>query len=1340
MTTPRRTNKTIERLLKQKPKVVDPADPKVANKYQSFWVSPEGTVYPVSLGFGHESVRQQIAHHDKVDPLSIDEDRGWIRIRATYNGPEVGWPTRGHSTQKQLDALMDLIGAFLVAGEEETAHFLNKQLHSHHSSTKMARISMPPTVRAKDMPKRNVYNFFISPDGEIFPTKRYRHDSLYNALVLALYDDPKVAYRPRQGLYDKGWISGHWVDTQGGYFANDGGKKKLTQRQMNAVFDIYMAYRKATRDGNNQARHALDTLKREAFEFGLKLAEQKSASIPPIHPVPAEEVVQKYTNYFLAPNGDIYPTEYERHEETSLALRKKFYPKETAAETLLDIEKKGWLSVHYGAHLQLSDEGNNIRASQKMKDTIFDLFMAYVEAYKNAVKAGKPRVADAHYEFIRLYGTRTKRFGVDLHRAFEKFKKQEKIAAALKTVRAKDMPRKEVYDFWMSPDGEIYPTHRAGHAFLQDDLLKKIWGDVAIGYEKGKSLYDLGWISGHWLDSDKASIETGKLQHNDPSQKQLDHLFDIFVAFTKHRKQHDDMQSLFVLHNIKYFAEEHGMKLKVSERGKKEAYYIPKVISPEEAVQKQIEDFFLSPDGKIYPVKSEEHESVSEELRWKFYPKEMEDEKLQYIEQKNWIVAHEFWVFDQGFHIRLTQKQLDTLFDMFVAYKKAYFEADKKDDYQTRHHAYDVITRVFGGKKGHLKEMGLDLSKAIKKFLAERKEQQKAASLQPKQASGPIRVDLDLAPYKNALHEKMEDYIHDRLLERERNQKRDHNPEDLADRIEAVVGVTPDTRLLRQGSLEKGGDLYTALLDAREDTDVDTWSTLFTLMKEFSDYMDSIKEFDPKKTRKDFEENEAHLVRETTKIAKQVEKQLADAAKRVRMSMHDAGYDRINVKPQYMHTEYPMREEEVSIEPITSYFVELGSHRYPPSFTLFTDDHGKIKDLGDVLEGGDTDFFRTGDDSTFYFDLVKEIEHPGSTHRAGKTLTLYTARPTKDRRLYEKGRTVPVNIFLTSDPDRAAGIAHDLGASEVRDIWLVRINEQHLVQTLDTPRAKDYQTVGGNGRVVPVKSIDLIMEGGKKHGSIAKKLSKESWYHGTRRPLKGALKPIYLTAYFGSAAFHAGGKGFVYEFTLNPKAAVYDMSDLDAPISVSSTMDSLGYNKSNIAKIQQAGYDVALDSQDRASGYDQIFVLNPKMLHLKEEHSMEKSASADMPPQGFLEGSVFKDTLYHGTDKRVGTGHSLRPDQGKEFGIYLTPNSRYARQYGRHLVETFVRMKKPLVVEGKYEISPQDLTRRDVAGLQKKGYDGIVVTSSTVDKASEVVAFDPKQVWVLTDAKYGSTE
>lgn len=147
--------------------------------------------------------------------------------------------------------------------------------------------------------------------------------------------------------------------------------------------------------------------------------------------------------------------------------------------------------------------------------------------------------------------------------------------------------------------------------------------------------------------------------------------------------------------------------------------------------------------------------------------------------------------------------------------------------------------------------------------------------------------------------------------------------------------------------------------------------------------------------------------------------------------------------------------------------VYQASPRNAPGFTRFAD--GTIDD---VLEAGDTDFFHHPDLEADYFALVNELRHPGKAKTEGeKTVTLYTARPLKDRHLYDKATHVPANIFLTTSADEAEGYAVDFGGD--RDIWRMQIKKKYLVLTLDRPHLKNYQAFAPGGKV-PVEKIQLL--------------------------------------------------------------------------------------------------------------------------------------------------------------------------------------------------------------------------------------------------------------------------
>ena len=87
-------------------------------------------------------------------------------------------------------------------------------------------------------------------------------------------------------------------------------------------------------------------------------------------------------------------------------------------------------------------------------------------------------------------------------------------------------------------------------------------------------------------------------------------------------------------------------------------------------------------------------------------------------------------------------------------------------------------------------------------------------------------------------------------------------------------------------------------------------------------------------------------------------------------------------------------------------------------------------------------------------------------------------------------------------------------------------------------------------------------------------------------------------------------------------------------------------------------------------------------------------------------------------------GFSLSPNLGKEYGIYLSPSHRYARNYGGNLIKVFVNIKNPFVINDKSEISPHDLKIEDIKKIQSLGYDGI-------DSGKEIIAFNSNQVWVV---------
>ena len=153
-------------------------------------------------------------------------------------------------------------------------------------------------------------------------------------------------------------------------------------------------------------------------------------------------------------------------------------------------------------------------------------------------------------------------------------------------------------------------------------------------------------------------------------------------------------------------------------------------------------------------------------------------------------------------------------------------------------------------------------------------------------------------------------------------------------------------------------------------------------------------------------------------------------------------------------------------------YVSLGEHKNSdaPTFTYFG-----LREVDDIMDAGDTDFFSDPNEERDYFNLVKELKHPGSSSQIGKILKLYTARPVKDREKLEKyveEKKIPNNIFLTDSAEEAVGYANEYPP---RDVWKIRIYAKYVTVTKEKEvmSAGNYQTLGKDG-FAPVLSMDVI--------------------------------------------------------------------------------------------------------------------------------------------------------------------------------------------------------------------------------------------------------------------------
>lgn len=233
------------------------------------------------------------------------------------------------------------------------------------------------------------------------------------------------------------------------------------------------------------------------------------------------------------------------------------------------------------------------------------------------------------------------------------------------------------------------------------------------------------------------------------------------------------------------------------------------------------------------------------------------------------------------------------------------------------------------------------------------------------------------------------------------------------------------------------------------------WQNIFNVWKTLRDYE---KQIDTTVLDSNFNEVEVYndLVNKTSSNMQIVKNFIAEAILRI----NNWNNSQVTIEAREVN------KDDKYLEPVSDATIYIGTGDYSPLFTFFID-KDKIH-IDDIFEAGDMDYFSDHRIQQDYFNLIFELQKPGSTSKDGKTLTLYTARPKKDRKIYENATSIPSNIFLTNNVDSAFGIGQDMGD---RDVWKIKINEKHLIQTLDGTE-KQYQVIG-NGNV-PVKSIEFL--------------------------------------------------------------------------------------------------------------------------------------------------------------------------------------------------------------------------------------------------------------------------
>jgi hypothetical protein len=97
--------------------------------------------------------------------------------------------------------------------------------------------------------------------------------------------------------------------------------------------------------------------------------------------------------------------------------------------------------------------------------------------------------------------------------------------------------------------------------------------------------------------------------------------------------------------------------------------------------------------------------------------------------------------------------------------------------------------------------------------------------------------------------------------------------------------------------------------------------------------------------------------------------------------------------------------EKFATDPMEDSFIYVTDSEYNPdlnipSFTMFVDSETRKYQIDDILEAGDRDFFKNPSVEADYFNLVNFLK--SGKLKKTKSVTVYTARPRKDREVIQK--------------------------------------------------------------------------------------------------------------------------------------------------------------------------------------------------------------------------------------------------------------------------------------------------------------------------------------------------
>lgn len=127
--------------------------------------------------------------------------------------------------------------------------------------------------------------------------------------------------------------------------------------------------------------------------------------------------------------------------------------------------------------------------------------------------------------------------------------------------------------------------------------------------------------------------------------------------------------------------------------------------------------------------------------------------------------------------------------------------------------------------------------------------------------------------------------------------------------------------------------------------------------------------------------------------------------------------------------------------------------------------------------------------------------------------------------------------------------------------------------------------------------------------------------------------------------------------------------------------------------------------------------------------------------------SKVKDILYHGGKSEFDVFKNRQVDKevGVMNGIYLTPDIKYAKEYGKNIKSVIINTLNPLITEGSWTGIINDETKQKILD---KGYDAVInnaFDNSKLDKffdklklnrmRKETIVFESEQIHILGSKK-----